>query len=136
MLVVPPAYRRFRLLSPEQHRAFARTRRAELVALDAAGTWPYCDPLEQLLAEEGLSTEADVESRDEGAVEPALNTAYRAVVNHAHRLRQMAEFGAPEPVLEPTRAALRSACDRVDVELGRLVELPDAVRRLALGQRS
>lgn len=135
ILVLPPLYRPFRVVSAEEHRAIARARRAELVALASTERWPYCDPLEKVLAEEGLSLPADIECLEQGAIEPAVNSAYRAVINRARTLRRLLEVKAPADALDQTRESLKSACARVDVEVKRIGELPRAVQQLALGWR-
>lgn len=135
ILVVPPAWRCFRLLTAEEHRAHARARRAELLRLAEGDAWPYSDPLGKVLAEEGLDDPDAIEAMGEGVLEPALNEAYRAVVNRARMLGRLGELGAPASVLDGPRASLASACDRLDVELRRSEGLPEAVRRAALGLR-
>jgi hypothetical protein len=117
VMVVPPTYRRWVSLSPTESRERARQRRAELVALDASGAWPHCDPLEKLLAEEGLESDADIEAREGGLVEPPLNVAYRTLVNLSNRLRRYGELNVPEPVQAEDRAALVIAWSRLDGEL-------------------
>jgi hypothetical protein len=129
--VVPPAYRRFSLLTPEAHRALARARRAELLALAAGDDWPYSDPLEKLLAEEGLADAAELELLEEGSVESRLNTAYRGVINISSRYRRLAELNAPQAVLESEEALVRQAVLRLDVEL-RSAQVPQEISALAL----
>jgi DNA-directed RNA polymerase beta' subunit len=135
LLVVPPAFRRFTLVSAEDHRALASARRAELLALAETDAWPYCDPVEKLLAEEGLADPEAIARLDEGAVEPPLNVAYRAVVNHAHTLARLAALGAPPEACTETKEALRSACTRAFTELERDETLPQDLRRLAMARR-
>src|SRR5262249_23556426 len=135
MLVVPPAYRRFRLLSDEEWRAWARPRRAELIALAESDEWPYQDSLETILTEAGLATEEDIERGARGAREEhPLNAAYRAVINRANRQRRLVELNAAKEVLDGEEAirGIASACDAVD-ELIRSADIPVALKRLALG---
>ncbi|MDQ3032715.1 MAG: hypothetical protein M3Y87_09880 [Myxococcota bacterium] len=133
VMVVPPFHRRWLVLSADESRTAARARRAELLALEASGRWPYCDPLEKLLAEEGLIDEADVEAREGGLIEPPLSCAYRSVINLSNRLRRYVELGAPEAVCAPGREALAAACARLDTEI-ELAQLPDAIVALAQGR--
>lgn len=134
ILVLPPVHRQFRLLSAEEHRSSSRARRAELLALSKTEEWPYCDPVDKLLAEEGLTDPAAIDALDEGAVEPPLNIAYRAVINQAQSLRRLGELGAPTEVLNECRERLRSACIRVDVELERRRDIPNPLKLLGLGR--
>lgn len=133
VLIVPPAYRRFRKLGASEHRAFARARRDELLRLASSDAWPYCDPVEKLLAEEGLDDAAAIDALDEGAIEPRLNIAYRHVVNHTNRLRRIVELAAPEPIVDNQRRLVEEALARV-VDETKLADLPSDVRNLALGR--
>ena len=134
MLVVPPAYRPFRFLSDEEWRAWARSRRAELIALAASDDWPYDDSLETILGEAGIETEEDIEAGGRGAREEhPLNAAYRAVINRANRYERLVQLGAPPDALDGEERALGPACDAVD-DLVRSSEIPIALKRLALGQ--
>ena len=116
VLVVPPFYRRFRLLSAAEHRQTARARRAELLALDASGGWTACDSVDKILAEEGLDDPDAIEKLEEGATEHPLNSAYRATVNRANRLQRLNELNAPDSVLDETRRLLESGLDLLRVE--------------------
>lgn len=117
VLVVPPVHRRFRASSAEQSAERARRWREHLIELDRSGRWPYCDPLEKLLAEAGIEDPGDVERIGASAVEPTLNVLYRRVVNLSNRLRRFAELGAPEPVRGRVRETLRAVLEALDREL-------------------
>lgn len=133
LMIVPPVYRRFKVLSADEHRSHARARRAELVELADTDAWPYpCDTLDKLLREEGLDDPRAIEALGEGAIEPRLNVAYRAVINHCQRLEKLVEYGAPEATLEEYRAMLMASFARTEDELN-AASLPTAVRALALG---
>lgn len=132
VLVVAPVHRRFRASSPEESRLRARRRREQLIALDRSGAWPYCDPLEKLLAEEGLVDEDALERMGDTAVEPPLNVAYRRVVNLANRLRRLRELSAPAHVLDADRVSLTAALEALDREL--VLALPTELLGAARGQ--
>jgi hypothetical protein len=132
ILVVPPMYRQFRAMSANEAFATARTRRARLIELDASGQWPYSDPLDKLLAEEGLEEDPVLGVDGAQTIEPTLNVAYRTVVNLAHMVRRLSELSAPEHVIEEQRVRLAVACVRVDAEIPQAA-LPEELRKLALG---
>jgi hypothetical protein len=103
VLIVPPAHRRFFQQSAEASRVAARERRREILAM---GEEPYGDPVDKVLAEEGLLDEADIDARGPTWVEPPLNGHYRAVVNINHHLRRLRELEAPAQPLAEARERL------------------------------
>jgi hypothetical protein len=109
IVVVPPIYRRFRSLSAIEALATARARRAKLFELDASGDWPYCDPIDKILAEEGLEEEPELGVDGAVSIEPPLNVAYRTVVNRAHMVRRLSELNAPKDVIEEQRVQLEES---------------------------
>jgi hypothetical protein len=129
--VVPPVHRPFSLLTAEQHRQFALERREALLALAAGDEWPYSDPVETLLAEEGLTDPEELERLEQASIESRLNGAYRSVINHSARCRRLRELDAPPDVVGAEEVSVREAVLRLDVEL-RAAGLPEAVLALAL----
>jgi len=126
VLVIPPAFRRFRLLSAREHRDTARARRAMLLALDASGDWPYCDPVDKLLAEEGLDDPASIEALEEGATEHPINERYRTLLNRTNSLSRLTELAAPGAVVEEALQRVVAALDMLRFESTRHA-LPAAV---------
>jgi hypothetical protein len=133
ILVVPPAHRAFEHLPPEEAQQRAKARRDELVHLDASGQWPYSDALDEILAEEGLDAEVDVVLDPPRWLEPALDVAYRSVVDAAGTRTRLAQLGAPPEILHDGAQRLAAACARLHIELER-ADLPGDVRRLALAR--
>lgn len=102
--VAPPAFRRFRQMDRVEHRAYARARRAKILAAP-----PGCDPPEKILEEEGLLDERAIEQLEGGLIEPELNTQYRAIISVNRRATRLAEIGAPKAVVDEERARVRDA---------------------------
>jgi hypothetical protein len=127
VLVVPPALRRFVRLSAQEHRVKAKRRRAELARLAQTDEWPYGDPLEKLLAEEGLEDADALDSLGESFEEPPLNSAYRNLLNRANRLARLVELDAPVEIFSEERARVIETVAALESELRR-ASMPKALR--------
>ncbi len=91
--VVPPHFRRARVVEVEALREHARRRRAHLESCE-----DLCDDVEQILAEQGL-TDPDALT-EPGLFEHPLDTVYRAFINVDRRQRRLIELDAPIAIIE------------------------------------
>jgi hypothetical protein len=134
IVVVPPVVRRFRRMTAEAYRADGHARRRALLERRESADDLERERIDRRLRDDGLQSEEEINAREgEALIEPALNTRYRDVVNHANRLTRLTELEAPAEVIAQSRSALSDACARLEEEL-RLTPMPADIMAVALGE--
>lgn len=130
LLVMPPAFRRYRMMTREETQQEARDFRdrffhetadpsAEIAKLTERGLWNF--------DERRALNDDEIGELEPRLIEPPLASTYRAIINRTQRLRRLVELHAPSHIADAEQESIQ-ICVRRFFEEVETADLPSAIQ--------